>query len=215
MLRIETVEPDTLSLLKELVLMPELADFNLVGGTALSLIIGHRISYDLDFFTSQNFDVLAIVKALEAKYLPHLAFTSEPRSSMLFANIKGVKVDFIADKSTILKLPSVIEEIRFASLEDICAMKLNAITGRGAKKDFFDLAELLDLFSISEMMGFFKSKFHHTQTIHVLKSLNYFEDAEHQTDIISLSNKSWHFVKKTISEALKKHFEDESKKIIL
>ncbi len=134
MLRIETVEPGTLSLLRELVAMPELAEFNL-GGTALSLLLGHRISYDLDFFTSDNFDIQSITHALETRFLPELAFTAEPRKSMIFASIKGIKVDFIADKSTIIKPTTIIDEIRFGSLEDICAMKLNAITGRGAKKD--------------------------------------------------------------------------------
>ncbi len=215
MLRIETVEPGTLSLLKELVAMPELAEFNLVGGTALSLLLGHRISYDLDFFTSDNFDIQSITQALETRFLPELAFTTEPRKSMIFASIKGIKVDFIADKSTIIKPPTTIDEIRFGSLEDICAMKLNAITGRGAKKDFYDLVELLHLYSLGEMVQFFKLKFRHNEIIHVLKSLNYFYDADFQTDPTSLKNQSWQTIKDTVSQTLKSYLEEESKKIIL
>ena len=48
MLQTETVEPHTFSILKQLMEMPELKDFSLVGGTALSLLYGHPISVDLD-----------------------------------------------------------------------------------------------------------------------------------------------------------------------
>lgn len=50
MLQTKTVEPGTLSLLKELMELPILNNFSLVGGTALSLKYGHRISIDLDLF---------------------------------------------------------------------------------------------------------------------------------------------------------------------
>ncbi|MFM8492969.1 MAG: nucleotidyl transferase AbiEii/AbiGii toxin family protein [Bacteroidota bacterium] len=56
MLQTKTVEPRTLSLLKELCSLPILTHFALVGGTALSLKYGHRLSVDLDFFSCENFD---------------------------------------------------------------------------------------------------------------------------------------------------------------
>ena len=56
MLYIETVKPDTFSLLKELMLVKEMQHFNLVGGTALSLRLGHRISVDLDLFSHEKFE---------------------------------------------------------------------------------------------------------------------------------------------------------------
>jgi hypothetical protein len=65
MLREETVEPSTLGLLKKLVALPELKPFRLVGGTALSLLLGHRKSIDLDFFTDQPFEKDIFIPALE------------------------------------------------------------------------------------------------------------------------------------------------------
>ena len=53
---LQTVEPGTLGLLKELMTLDELKQFALVGGTILSLRFGHRLSIDLDLFTNQPFD---------------------------------------------------------------------------------------------------------------------------------------------------------------
>ena len=50
MLCLETVEPDTLSLLRRIQSKPFMSRTRLVGGTALALQLGHRVSVDLDFF---------------------------------------------------------------------------------------------------------------------------------------------------------------------
>lgn len=57
MLSFQTVLPDTLELLKELVRQPLLSQMRLVGGTSLALQYGHRRSVDLDFFGSTTEDV--------------------------------------------------------------------------------------------------------------------------------------------------------------
>ena len=64
MLHFETVEPNTLSELNLLMEMPELHQFSLVGGTALSLLYGHRISVDLDLFSNSPFENSIIAEAL-------------------------------------------------------------------------------------------------------------------------------------------------------
>ena len=56
MLQLKTVEPNTFSILKQLMEIDELKDFSLVGGTALSLLYGHRQSVDLDLFSNKSFD---------------------------------------------------------------------------------------------------------------------------------------------------------------
>ena len=61
MLQSATVHPTTLAILKKIMLMPIFKSFNLVGGTALSLQIGHRISVDLDLFSNYDFDNTAIM----------------------------------------------------------------------------------------------------------------------------------------------------------
>lgn len=52
MLHLETIESHTLDILRRLQGLPELSNTRLVGGTALALQLGHRISIDLDVFGS-------------------------------------------------------------------------------------------------------------------------------------------------------------------
>lgn len=52
----EPVTLSTLKIIQQLFNITELNDFNLVGGTALALQIGHRISVDIDLFCKNAFD---------------------------------------------------------------------------------------------------------------------------------------------------------------
>ncbi len=64
------------------------------------------------------------------------------------------------------------------STEDIAAMKLNAICGRGSKKDFYDIYYLLQLFSLKELLDFYDYKFQTDNSWMALRSMQYFEDAD-------------------------------------
>ena len=61
MLHKETVTQEMWELLQRLMKDEKLKEFNLVGGTALSLIIGHRLSIDLDLFSIKDFDQNALL----------------------------------------------------------------------------------------------------------------------------------------------------------
>ncbi len=113
-----------------------LKDFFLVGGTALSLQIGHRISIDLDFFNQSAFDENFLIAELESKYKFRLDYQSK---NTLKGEIENIKVDFITHNYPLSK-PLIQEEgVRMASPEDIATMKLNAIAGNGSRlKDFSD-----------------------------------------------------------------------------
>ena len=65
MLQYSTVEPHTLDILKQLMKVPQLMDFYLVGGTALALYYGHRLSIDLDLFSTTDFQNEVLLPALE------------------------------------------------------------------------------------------------------------------------------------------------------
>lgn len=69
--------------------------------------------------------------------------------------IDGVKVDVVNYKYDCLKDGITEDGIRLAAKEDIAAMKVNAIIGRGTKKDFIDMAFLLKEFSLSEILRFY------------------------------------------------------------
>ena len=201
MLQTRTVEPGTLELLKNLMSLPELAGFYLVGGTALALQFGHRMSVDLDLFTELQFDKVALLEALQ-KSQDVLVETEE--GSMLITSINSVKVDFVKMSYPILFAPVVTEGVRMLEIRDIAPMKLKAVTQRGSKKDFYDIYYLLEHLTIHQMLELFSLKFRQFEIFHVVKSLNYFEDAENYPDpVLFDKNITWSKVKSRIQSAVK------------
>jgi len=104
-------------------------------------------------------------------------------------------------------LKPVIKEgnIRMLAMEDIAAMKLSAIAGRGSKKDFYNIFYLLRKFDLEELFGFFTGKFPYTNSFQIIKSLSYFDDADVEPDPIAFEPVEWEFVKRTITEKLEKY----------
>ena len=140
MLHEETVEAGTLALIRRLMADENLADFYLVGGTALSLKLGHRISIDIDLFIGRDFDSSAISEHLKKVY----GMTDEKTvKNGVFGFIDDVKVDFISHQYPLIKPVELTSGIRMLSLEDIGAMKLSAIVQNGSRiKDFIDVYSL-------------------------------------------------------------------------
>lgn len=207
MLHTETVAPATLEILTKFMSGPELAGFALVGGTNLSLRYGHRISDDLDLFTNSPFDIEKVERCIVDSY-PRAVKTDVARQTLVFS-VEGVKVDFILHDYGNLQAVDDIDGIRLLSVPDVVAMKLGAISGRGAKKDFWDVAELLNYYSIAQMIGFYKQKYSSDDIGFVIRSLAYFEDAEMQPDPVSLKDLSWIAVKEKIITAVKAFVADE------
>jgi predicted nucleotidyltransferase component of viral defense system len=205
MLHQSTVEPRTFSLLKKLLDLKELQDFALVGGTALSLKFGHRISVDLDLFSQQKLDITAINDRLSVEFDKNFKNENPNIKFAVFCFINEVKIDLVHYPHNLLKPLEVIEGIRMYSIEDIAAMKINAILGRGAKKDFWDLVELLKHFSLKQIVEFHRKKFpDNTILISIPNAITYFEDAENSPDPMSLNGQTWENVKKE----LQKHVRD-------
>ncbi len=202
MLHTKTVEPNILELLKSLMRKDYLQQFVLVGGTALALQIGHRKSIDLDLFTIQDFNsdylIPVLLKDYDLKPVLQLPQT-------LICTVNSVKVDFIRFKYPFIR-PIIQEEgIRMLSIEDIAPMKLDAITGRGSKKDFFDLYFLLQRYDIETLFSFYLEKYPHQTTFHVARSLSYFVDAESSPDPMVFDKKvTWTKVKKAIIKEIQK-----------
>ncbi|AUD07432.1 hypothetical protein CWM47_22635 [Spirosoma pollinicola] len=180
---------------------PILKSFALAGGTSLALQFGHRLSVDLDLFTNQSFSEQELFDELLLNF-PTTIKTDEARNTLsLF--IEGVKVDLLAHRYPLIS--PFIEEagIRFWSIEDVIAMKLGAVSGRGAKKDFWDITELLNHFSLQQMLQFFTTKYANSDPGYVVRSLTYFEDADSQLDPITLNDIGWPEVKQRILQAVK------------
>lgn len=119
-----------------------LKDFVLVGGTALSLKIGHRMSVDIDSFTVNNFDAQATLRYLKNNYG---AETSKCNTNSIMTFIEDIKVDLVSHKYPKIKPVETFENVRIISIEDIGAMKLHAIVQSGKRyKDFVDMYNLLE-----------------------------------------------------------------------
>lgn len=202
MLYENTVAPATLGLLRALMQMEALQNFALVGGTNLSLRLGHRISEDLDIFANEPYDSEDVIKPLRDLFSGEITI-AERRIHTILAYIRTVKVDLVLHRYPYLHPVETIDGIRFVSIPDVAAMKLNAITRRGAKKDFFDIAELLDRYTLAEMLQFFADKYAATDIGFVVRSLTYFEEAENSKYPVMLKDANWKQVKKKIQQAVK------------
>ena len=201
MLSIQTVYPNTLELLKSLASQPELAQTRLVGGTALALQYGHRQSIDLDFFGILPEDKEELVEM--TKRVGNVLVTN--RSKMILQTvINQIKVDFVDySRYKWIDEPVMGDGFVLASDKDIAAMKVNAIIGRGTRKDFIDLYVLLQRYSLSEIMAFYKQKYPEFSEYRALLSMTYFEDAEMQDVPKMFIDTSWDTMKSTIIEAVK------------
>ena len=202
MLHTETVEPSTLDLLRRLQRLPDLTSTRLVGGTALALHLGHRKSVDLDMFGT--FDPIVSYRKLLAD-AGHSVEGAE-NGTVQSLRVNNVKVDLV--NYPYPWLDDAIEEgnIRLAGLRDIAAMKLSAVANRGRKKDFIDVARLLDVFSLDQMLSLYKEKFSVSELSFPLRGLMYFDDAEEDpTPEMLDSNFTWENVKKTVVAATRKY----------
>jgi hypothetical protein len=205
MLREETVEPATLGLLKRMVALPELKQFRLVGGTALSLLFGHRKSIDLDLFTDQPLEKDILVSALEDNF-GKVTTTNDRSKSIYQCVIQNVKVDFVSVRDPFLNPVQIIDTIPFADTKDLIALKLNAVKGRGVKKDFWDIAKLLQQYSFTELFQFYHDRYNYDDTFAVIRSAIYFTDAEDTIEPESLDGMTWENVKTTITEAFDDYY---------
>lgn len=205
MLHTQTVEPGTFSILSQLMEIPELQDFHLVGGTALSLLYGHRISEDVDLFTNVKFDNENIVKCLTKKFKTNIDIRSSVHFG-IFCFIENVKVDIIRFPHPHIRPVRIVDGIRMFSVEDIIAMKVQAILGRGKKKDFWDVAELLNHYTVADFVKYHKEKYS-TQNllITVPQAITYFDDADESDDPVSLKKQTWKSVKNTIQKKVREY----------
>ena len=136
MLYLEAVEPHTFSVLNQLMKMPALQDFSLVGGTALSLLYGHRISADLDLFSNKPFENSEIINGLRNEFKDKFIMEDKPVRFGIFCFVDEVKVDFVRHPHPLVGPEQNRDGVRMFSAEDIIAMKVQAILGRGRKKDY-------------------------------------------------------------------------------
>lgn len=175
----------------------QLEDFLLVGGTALALRLGHRMSIDIDLFSNQPFDADQIANHLRLYYNLQLDFIAE---NTIKGEINNVAVDLIAHQYPWIETPKKVNGIKLAGFLDIAAMKLNAISVDGTRvKDFTDIAFLSSQLSLKQMLEAYKKKYS-SNPVMPLKALVYFDDINFNVPI-KLSGKrnfDWNKIEKRI-----------------
>ncbi|MCA1752882.1 MAG: nucleotidyl transferase AbiEii/AbiGii toxin family protein [Flavobacteriales bacterium] len=189
----------------------EFENFRLVGGTSLSLQLGHRKSDDIDLFTDAEYgsiDFLKIEHVLREKfsYVDSLPGDIIGMGKSFFIGNKAsdsVKLDLFFTDNFVFPLIG-FKDIRLASMEEIAAMKLDVIGRGGRKKDFWDFHALLEKFSLNEMIDFYINRYpYNFSREEVMKALTNFERAEYEFTPICLKGKVWEIIKLDIQELVK------------
>lgn len=178
----------------------------LAGGTALALQLGHRISYDLDFFTQEEFDeqmLLPEIKKISDFQLEKIAWRT------ILGKFKDVKFSIFYYKYPLLYAAKKFEMINITDIRDIAAMKIAAIASRGTKRDFVDLYFICkETVSLPDAIQLYDKKYKNLATteIHIMKSLIFFEDAEPDEMPRMLKKSDW--------KDIKRYFENEVRKLV-
>jgi hypothetical protein len=203
MLHKETVSEELLAIAVTLCAIPELELFRIVGGTAVALHIGHRRSIDIDFFSNTTIDRKFVIQALKRKFTTTEFFVSQHN---IIAEINGVRVELYDDWSVPFQSDALIEEgLRIASLEDLAAFKLNAITERREKKDYIDLYFLFQKLGVQTAFKAFKISNPLISEKSILFALTEVVSAEENKSPMPdmLFNVSWPEIKNNILDAAK------------
>lgn len=161
-----TTNPNLLDILKHLMAVPEFKVFRLVGGTALSLQRGHRISVDIDLFTDVDYGSLDF--DIFEKYLQEKFFYFETLSNFPVALGKTYYIG--TNKENSIKLDmyytdpfienyKLVDGIRLATVNEILAMKMDVISRGGRKKDFWDVHELMEDYTLQNMVELHRKRY--------------------------------------------------------
>jgi len=178
-------------------------DFYLVGGTALSLQLGHRISVDIDLFTpveygsinlplikdslSDMFRMVINIDSLDHRQMVYSLFVGDSESNM-------VKLDICYDEQPIFPAISA-DGIRMLSEKDIAAMKLLAIVTGCRAKDFWDIHELMQRYDLDTMIQWAVMRNPYTlDRSTILHSFKKVWELPEPDDIICMKHKIWPFV---------------------
>jgi hypothetical protein len=202
--------------------MPILNNFRLVGGTALALHYGHRISVDIDLFSETKNDFNEILSSLNKTFGNKIAegrSISSPMGKGISVTINNIKTDIIDWNTPFIKPTIVSDGIRLASKEDIVPMKFNTFLcapefARYEKKDFVDIAQLLNDFSLTEMIVLYKLKYptHFVADRQVLEGLVLHELADKKWMPTMLNGIVWKDVTAKIDDAVRKYVESNTVK---
>jgi len=174
-LRTQSVERPLWNLLKDLQKSKIFSPYFLVGGTALALQLGHRVSDDIDLFTREDINKDEIIDFLNTNYFGNYQIRNS-QNIIFQVSVNDIKVDFVKHNYTLIEDIKSEDGIKYLGKKDISAMKLMAVANRGNQaKDFIDIYYLLREISLKDMFEYYKQKYNQNDISPVKRSLVYFE----------------------------------------
>lgn len=167
----------------------------LAGGSALALHLGHRKSYDLDFYTRENLKAEDVASQISKIGKFEITLLEPPHT--ILGVFEGIKFSLFRYDYPLIGRITLFKSVAFVSREDIAAMKLSAITGRATKRDYIDLYFLAKLYSFDKMLKFYKKKFGKlgNNLYFIIKALGFFGDCENDEMPKMITPVSWEKVK--------------------
>lgn len=151
------VSPEIINLVKDIQEDHLFKNHILVGGTALALQINHRTSTDIDLFTLKPQSALEIIDNFNKKYKNVKVEIGEDDFTRIYVN--DIKVELVQYNEKLIEEPINKSGIKLVNLNEISAMKLEAIRTRTEPRDFIDIAYLLKDIPLKKMFELYKEKF--------------------------------------------------------
>lgn len=184
--------------------------FRLVGGTSLCLQLGHRSSVDIDLFTGASYGSVDF-KVIDSFLRETFAYVSEPQPGVIGIGMsyligdhenESLKLDLYYTEPFI-QAELIIAPYRLATIEEIIAMKIDIVQRGARKKDFWDLHELLDKYTPSQMIELHKTRYPYNHVENEIQAnFTNFKIADDDFDPICLKGKYWELIKFDITQAL-------------
>ncbi len=198
--------------LKQLMSIDEFNSFRIVGGTSLSLQIGHRVSIDIDLFTDAEYGSIDFT-ILETKLNETFPYVDIPSvdlvgmgKSYFIGNSKNelVKLDLFYTDTFVF--PCILEQnVRFSSIEEVAAMKFEVIAKGGRKKDFWDIHELLETYTLDDMIDFYlKRNPYGSSKDEILAKVIDFSIADNDFTPNCYKEKAWELIKLDFEKLVQK-----------
>jgi predicted nucleotidyltransferase component of viral defense system len=179
----EAVVSEMINLIEELQSDSLFKDHVLAGGTALALQLGHRTSTDIDLFTEKNQSAVALTNNIKKKYKSVNIEVANNNFTRIYAN--GIKVEMVQYEEKIIEKIRNEEGIRLFGINEIAAMKLEAITKRTEPRDFIDIAYLLKEIPLKKIFELYKKKYESISPLYMKRTL--------LTKSKSIKNNEWLF----------------------
>jgi predicted nucleotidyltransferase component of viral defense system len=205
-----TVSPLLKEILLDLMQEELFLPFRLVGGTALSLQIGHRMSVDIDMFTDADYrsiDFVAIQNFLQNKYTYFNTSSIDVIAFGTYFEVGNSKDDFVkidlfyTDDFVFEELSD--DTVRMASVEEIIAMKLDVVLRGGRKKDFWDLHYFLDKIPLEKMISYFQKRYPYNDDFDKIRPMMVdFTTADLDFEPNCLLSKNWELIKMDFIEKI-------------